>query len=144
MGSVCHVKQFIIGSRNSLKDIQKLQMMLDQVTLLRLRQKQLCKGWKILIQADRRIMIDSVVTALGCSHGVVHDHLKFWKVRMLGAQRTEGLRKINRIDLSLQHLLWYADEEKICLTGLYLGTNHGCITTNLNQSMIQWWQMFRS
>jgi hypothetical protein len=28
-------------------------------------------------------------------------------------------------------------KEMICLTGLLLGTNHGCITTNLNASM-QW------
>jgi hypothetical protein len=31
VGSVCLVKQFTPGSRRSLKDIQKLQMMLDQV-----------------------------------------------------------------------------------------------------------------
>jgi hypothetical protein len=34
-----------------------------------------------LIQADRRIMIDSVATALGCSHdlaySIMHDRLKF-------------------------------------------------------------------
>jgi transposase len=46
-----------------------------------------------LIQIDRRITIDSVATALRCSHGlaysIMHDHLKFQKV---GAQRTEGLR----------------------------------------------------
>jgi hypothetical protein len=29
-----------------LKDVQKLQMMPDQVALLRLRQKQLCSWWK--------------------------------------------------------------------------------------------------
>jgi hypothetical protein len=37
-----------------------------------------------LIQADSRITIDSVATALGCSHGlaysIIHDHLQFWKV----------------------------------------------------------------
>jgi hypothetical protein len=37
-----------------------------------------------LIRVDRRIMIDSVATALGCSHGlaysIMHDHLKFQKV----------------------------------------------------------------
>jgi hypothetical protein len=31
VGSVCHVKRFIIRSRNSLKDVQKSQMMPDQV-----------------------------------------------------------------------------------------------------------------
>jgi L-rhamnose isomerase len=34
VGSVCRVKQFIIGSRNSLKDVQKSLMMPDQVALL--------------------------------------------------------------------------------------------------------------
>jgi transposase len=37
-----------------------------------------------LIRADRRITIDSVVTALGCSRGlaysIMHDRLKFQKV----------------------------------------------------------------
>jgi hypothetical protein len=28
-------------------------------------------------------------------------------------------------------------KEKICLTGLLLGTNHGCIATNQNQSVLQ-------
>jgi fructose/tagatose bisphosphate aldolase len=50
-----------------------------------------------LIQAGRRKTIDSVATALGCSHGlaysIMHDHLKFQKVHMVGAQRTEELRK---------------------------------------------------
>jgi transposase len=39
-----------------------------------------------LIQADRRITIDSAATALGCFHGLVyntmHDCLKFQKVCM--------------------------------------------------------------
>jgi hypothetical protein len=39
---------------------------------------------KELIRADRRIMIDSVATALRCSHGltcsIMHDHLYFRKV----------------------------------------------------------------
>jgi hypothetical protein len=29
----------------SLKDVRKLQMMLDQVVLLTLRQKKICSGW---------------------------------------------------------------------------------------------------
>jgi hypothetical protein len=46
VGSACRAKQFTSGSRNSLKDVPKPQMMPDQVALLRLRQKQLCSGWK--------------------------------------------------------------------------------------------------
>jgi hypothetical protein len=41
-------------------------------------------GMEELIRADRRITIDSVATALGCSHGlaysIMHDRLKFRKV----------------------------------------------------------------
>jgi hypothetical protein len=40
------VYQFTTGSRNSIKDVQKLHMMPKQVALLRLQQKQVCTGWK--------------------------------------------------------------------------------------------------
>jgi hypothetical protein len=43
-GSVCSIKWFTTESRNSLEEIQKLQMMPDQVALLILRQKQLHYG----------------------------------------------------------------------------------------------------
>jgi hypothetical protein len=46
MGSFCCVKQFTIGLRNSLKDIQKSQTMPDQVTLLQLQHKQMFSGCK--------------------------------------------------------------------------------------------------
>jgi hypothetical protein len=75
VGSVCCLKLFTTGLRISLKDIWKSQMMPDQVALLRL--------WQ-LIRADNRVMIDSVVTALGCSHGlaygILHDYLKLRKM----------------------------------------------------------------
>jgi hypothetical protein len=45
-------------------------------------------------------------------------------------------KKMNGMDLSLQHLLRYADGEDM-LNKLLLGTNHGCITTNPNRSMLQ-------
>ncbi|PNF30022.1 hypothetical protein B7P43_G05833 [Cryptotermes secundus] len=69
-----------------------------------------------LIRADRRITIDSVATALGCSHGLVysriHDHLKFRRVCARRAPRElkDGQKMKNRIGLSLQHLLRYAAE----------------------------------
>jgi hypothetical protein len=44
-GGVCRLNQFTAGSRNSLKDIQKSQMMPNQVPLLRMQQKQLCSRW---------------------------------------------------------------------------------------------------
>jgi hypothetical protein len=43
-GSVCRVKRFTTESRNSLRGVRKLQMMPDQVALLRLRQKQMCSA----------------------------------------------------------------------------------------------------
>jgi hypothetical protein len=51
-----------------------------------------------LIRADRRITIDNVATALGCSYGLTysikHVVCSFGKcVCMVGAQRTEGSRK---------------------------------------------------
>jgi hypothetical protein len=54
---------------------------------------------------------------------------------MVGAQRTEGSRKneMNRMGLSYGMQM----KAKIRLTGLLLGTNHGRITTNPNQSVLQ-------
>jgi hypothetical protein len=60
-----------------------------QVFMFKLRQKQLQRAEE-LIRADRRITIDSVATAPGCSHGlaysITHDCLKFQKVCALWVQ----------------------------------------------------------
>jgi hypothetical protein len=53
-----------------------------------------------LIRAERRIMIDNVATALGCSHGLAHSiiHLSFEiteRVFTVGTYGTKGLRKKN-------------------------------------------------
>jgi hypothetical protein len=68
-----------------------------------------------LIRADRKITIDSVATALECSHGLaysmMHDRLKFRKVCARWVPRElKDQEKINRIGLSLQYLLRYANE----------------------------------
>jgi hypothetical protein len=68
------------------------------------------------IQADRKITIDSVATAVGRSRGlaysIIHDHLKFGKVRTRWLPtELKDRETMNRIGLSLQHLLRYADEE---------------------------------
>jgi hypothetical protein len=88
-----------------------------------------------LIGADRRIKIGSIATALGCSHGlaysIMHDHLKFRK--MCARRVFRELRdreKINGMGLYLQISPGMQMRQKICLTGLLLGTNQGCITTN--------------
>jgi hypothetical protein len=44
VGSVCRIKRITTGSRNTLKDVRKSQMMPDQAALFRLRQKQLFRG----------------------------------------------------------------------------------------------------
>jgi hypothetical protein len=68
----------------------------------------------------------------------MHDRLKFRKVGARWVPKELMAReKIKRMCLSLQHLLWYGDEKKIRLTGLLLGTNHGCTTTNQNQSVLR-------
>jgi hypothetical protein len=50
-----------------------------------------------MIRADVRITIDSVATALECSHGlacsIMHERLKFRKVRTVVVERAEGSRK---------------------------------------------------
>jgi hypothetical protein len=69
-----------------------------------------------LIRADRKIMTDSVASALGCSHGlaysIMHACLKLRKLCAWWVHRElKDQEKINRIGLSLQHLLQYTDEE---------------------------------
>jgi hypothetical protein len=73
------------------------------------------------IQADRRITIGSVATALGCSHGlrwsIMRDRLKFRKV----PRELQDREKMRRMDLSLQHLLRYSDEGEDMLNGIGTG-----------------------
>jgi hypothetical protein len=76
---------FTTGSRNSLKDIQKSQMMPDQpVCRVEIVTEATVQWVEEFIRPDMRIMIYSVVTTLGCAHGlayrIMHDHLKFRKV----------------------------------------------------------------
>jgi hypothetical protein len=88
-----------------------------------------------LIRAERRITINSVATALRCSHGsaysIMHYHLKLRKVCARWVPRELKNREKVNITYGMQM------KEKICLTGLLLGTNHGCITTNPNKSVLQ-------
>jgi hypothetical protein len=68
-----------------------------------------------LIRADSRITIDSVATALGCSHSlaysIMHDRLKFRKTCAWSVPgELKDREKINRMSLSLQHLLRYTDK----------------------------------
>jgi hypothetical protein len=59
-------------------------------------------------------------------------------VRTVGVQRTEGLRKNEGNGVCPCNVSYGIQmKEKLCLTGLLLRTNHGCITTNPNQSVLQ-------
>jgi hypothetical protein len=79
-----------------------------------------------LIRADRRITIDSVATALRCSDGlaysIIHDLLKFRKVCARWVPRElKDREKMNRMDLCLQHLFWYAEEGEDMLNRIVTG-----------------------
>jgi hypothetical protein len=79
-----------------------------------------------LIRADRGVTIDSVTTELRCSHGLVFsmmdDRLKFRKLCAWWVPRELKDRvKINRKDLSLQHVLRYADEGEDMLNRIVTG-----------------------
>jgi hypothetical protein len=76
-----------------------------------------------LILADRR-MTDSVATAPGCAYSIVYDRLKFRKVWARWVPRE---LKDREMSVSLQHLLWYADEENMfnkIITGDQLWMHH--------------------
>jgi hypothetical protein len=119
VGSVCRVERFTTGPRKS-------QMMSDQVALLRLQQKQTVQRVEEFIRANWRITIDSEEIALGCSHGlacnIMHDRLKFRKVCARWVPRELKDRgKMNRMGLSLQRLLRYADEGEDMLNRIVTG-----------------------
>jgi hypothetical protein len=54
---------------------------------------------------------------------------------MVGAQRTGGSRTEWVCPCNISYSMQM--KEKICLTGLLLVTNHRCINTNPNQSVLQ-------
>jgi hypothetical protein len=99
-------------------------MMPDQIALFRLREATVQQVQE-LIWADRRIMTDSVATALECSHGlaynIMHGRLKFQKCEHAGCPENWRIKKINQMDLSLQHLLRYADEGEDMLHRIVTG-----------------------
>jgi hypothetical protein len=79
-----------------------------------------------LIQADRRITIDSVTTALRCSYGlacsIMDDRLKFRKVcSQWAARELKDQEKMNQMGESVQHLLWYAAEGEDMLNRIVTG-----------------------
>jgi hypothetical protein len=80
-----------------------------------------------LIRADGRVMIGNVTTELKCSHGLVfnmmHDRLKFRKLCARWVPRELKDRvKMNRMGLSLQRVLRYADEGEDMLNRIVSGS----------------------
>jgi hypothetical protein len=79
-----------------------------------------------LIQANT-ITIDRVITALGCSRGlaysIMQNHLKFRKVctRWVVPRELKDREKINRMGLSVQHPLRYADKWEGMLNRIVTG-----------------------
>ena len=78
------------------------------------------------IRTDRRVTIDAVATAIGCSHGhaynMMHERLGFHKVcsRSVPRQLTPQ-HKSQRMGLSLQHLQRYQDEGDDMLSQIVTG-----------------------
>jgi hypothetical protein len=92
VGSVCRIKLFTTGLRNSLEDARKSHIP-NEVTLLTITTEPTLQRMEELTRADRRIMIDSVATALRCSHdlaySIMHDCFEVSEsVCIVGAQRT--------------------------------------------------------
>jgi hypothetical protein len=116
VGSVCCIKRFTTGSRNSqgcLKVADHAQPGHPVKTATEATVQQV----EELIHTDKRITTHSVETALGCSHGlaysIMQDHLKFRKVcEQWVLRELKDREKMNRMGLSLQHLqvLQYVDE----------------------------------
>jgi hypothetical protein len=137
VGSDCHIKWFKTGLNNSLKDIQKSQMC-NQVTLLSLWQKQVCSRWRV----DSSWQEDNERQCSNCTRAFpwFSTHHNIWtfevseSVLTMDAHRTDELRK-NKLNVSV--LTSYGMQMEICLIGLLLGINHGCITINPNQSVLQ-------
>jgi hypothetical protein len=93
---------------------------------------------------EELIQSDSVATALGRSHGllysIMHDGLKFRNVCARWVPRElKDRKKLNKwvCLCNISYGTSMQIKEKICLTGLLLGTNHGCITTNMNKRVLQ-------
>jgi len=79
-----------------------------------------------MIRADRRITIDTVAIALGCSHGlaysIVHDKLDFRKVSMRWVPRQlTDEQKLTRMGQCLEHLCQYSKEGEDMLSRIVTG-----------------------
>jgi hypothetical protein len=109
------VHKFLAG-RKSIKDEHRLGRSVEIATPAKLPYTE------DIIRADRKVTIDALATAIGCSHGqaysMMHERLGFHKVcsRWVPRQLTSQ-HKCQRMSLSLQHLQPYQDEGATCFTG---------------------------
>ena len=112
------VQKFSEG-RTSIKDEHRVCRPMEIATLAMLQRVE-------DIQADRRVTISAVATAIGCSRGqaynMIHERLGFHKVcsRWVPCQLTPQ-HKSQRMDLSLQHLQPYQDEGDDMLSQIVTG-----------------------
>jgi hypothetical protein len=141
VGSVCRLKLFTAGSRNSLKDDQSCRCAIRSPCWDCDRSNCAADG-----RVDSSWQKDNDRQCSNCTKGfpwfsIRHNAWSFEVSEKVCARWvTKELKKrekINRMAVSLQHLLPYADEWEDMLNRLLLGTNHGCITTNPNQSVLQ-------
>jgi hypothetical protein len=101
------------------------------------------QGLEDLIQADRRITVDSVATALACFYGLAYstmnDRLKFWEVCPRWMPRElKNREEMNRMGLYLQQLSRYADEGEDMLNRIVTGDEswvHHCQSESKRASM---------
>jgi hypothetical protein len=78
VGSVCRVKRPTAGSRNSLKEVQKSQMMLDQVRKwLRQQSKDFCAAdFDALVKRwDKCVNVGGDMSRNKCSSPVLTSHI---------------------------------------------------------------------
>ena len=96
-----------------------------------------------IIHNDRRVSIDNIVCAVGCSHGtaynIMHEQLKFRKVceRWVPCRLTEE-QKMFRMGLSLQNLNQNTKEGEDLWHELLWETSLGCTTFNQNRKDLPW------
>ncbi|KAG8227149.1 hypothetical protein J437_LFUL001693 [Ladona fulva] len=107
--AVCNWIQMLNKGRENIRDRERPGRPAEvstEATVQRVEQ---------IIRNDRRVTINDVARAVGCSHGtaynIMHEQLKFRKIcaRWVPRQLSEE-QKMNRMGLSLQHLNWYTEE----------------------------------
>jgi hypothetical protein len=106
--------------------VENFSQGLSEVRLVEIAKEAIAQRVKEFIQAGRRITIDSVTNTLGCAHGlaqiIMHNRSKFRKVCAWWVPRElKDREKMNQMGLSLQHLLWYADEREDMLKRIFTG-----------------------